>query len=200
MVSLITGALGTWVVAASLCVLLTVEPSSATAIAVPEAEPEPCCGLVAGALGFAGGYLIGRHSHRHRGCGGCGCGGCGGGCGWCGGGYYGRRRRSLDEILEEDVLEDIYWQISNEDQDQCGLKLVCELAQKDPNDLSKEEFMILLPYRGRKEEVTTSYYGLYDQAAWHGQEGHKCHEAFPLCAFTSAQMMLGYKNDTRLTL
>ncbi|XP_068247414.1 uncharacterized protein [Palaemon carinicauda] len=188
MARIISGVLGTLVLAVSLQFLLMTDSSSASAIA--EAQPEPCCGLVVGALGFAGGYLVGRHSHRHRGCGGCGCGGCGGGCGWCGGGYYGRRRRSLDEILEKDILEDIYWQISNKDQDQCGLKLVCQLAQKDPNELTRDEFLILLPYRGRYEE-DASYYGLYDTAAWHGQQGHKCHEEYPLCAFTSVQMMLG---------
>lgn len=38
-------------------------------------------------------------------------------------------------------------QFASQDKDQCGLRLVCELAQKDPNYLTSDETIILLPYR-----------------------------------------------------
>lgn len=39
------------------------------------------------------------------------------------------------------------FQIAAEDKDECGLRLVCELAQKDPRELAQDEIQILLPYR-----------------------------------------------------
>ncbi|XP_050717003.1 uncharacterized protein LOC126998866 [Eriocheir sinensis] len=149
-----------------------------------------------GALAFVGGYLAGRrshHHHHHGGCVGCGCGGCGGSCGWCGGGYYGRRRRrSLEDFLGDESIMEAYEKISSEDKDQCGLRLVCELAQSDPRDLAKDEVQILLPYRGAGES-DGSVYGQYDEAAWHGQKGHACLEHYPLCAFTAQQIMDEYR-------
>ncbi|XP_042241474.1 uncharacterized protein LOC121879052 isoform X1 [Homarus americanus] len=187
---------GVWAVVALLC-LGVVTPPTTKAAAV--ADPEPCCGrLAAGALGFAGGYLIGRH-RRHRchrcGCGGCGggCGGCGGGCGWCGGGWYGRKRRSLDEMMEQEKLEDLYWKITSQDNDQCGLRLVCELAQKDPNYLSGDETVLLLPYRGRDESDETTYYGRYDKAVWHGQKGNPCHKMYPTCVLAAPEILVNFK-------
>lgn len=38
-------------------------------------------------------------------------------------------------------------QIASEDKDQCGLRLVCELAQRDPRDLAEDEVQILLPFK-----------------------------------------------------
>ncbi|XP_063858856.1 uncharacterized protein LOC135099984 [Scylla paramamosain] len=154
------------------------------------------------ALAFVGGYLAGRHNHHHHhhsggGCVDCGCGGCGGSCGWCGGDYYGRRRRrSLESFLEDAKITEVYDKIVSEDKDQCGLRLVCELAQQDPRDLANDEVQILLPYKGAGQSDGTVY-GQYDEAAWHGQEGHQCAEFYPLCAFTARQIMDEYRKYTQ---
>ncbi|XP_071539966.1 uncharacterized protein [Panulirus ornatus] len=161
-------------------------------------DASPCCGVGAaavGALAFTGGVLAAKHHHRHHhngGCSSCGCGGCGGSCGWCGGSYGKRRRRSLTTFLEDAEIQQAYNKIAVEDKDQCGLRLVCELAQKDPRDLAEDEIQILLPYRGAGESDGTNY-GDYDEAAWHGQEGHSCPENYPLCAFTANQVMDEYR-------
>ncbi|XP_037780648.1 uncharacterized protein LOC119577047 [Penaeus monodon] len=176
---------------ASLLALGAISPPEAEAAAA--AAPEPCCGrFAAGALGFAGGYLIGHHRH--------GCGGCGGGCGWCGGGWYGRKRRSLDEVMDEDTLEEMYWKIASKDSDQCGLRLVCELAQKDPRELEDDEIVFLLPYRGREESDETTSFGKYDKAVWHGQEGNPCHKIYPLCVFPNAEILLHLRTNATLAL
>ncbi|MPC48372.1 uncharacterized protein LOC123518525 isoform X1 [Portunus trituberculatus] len=169
-------------------------------------DASPCCGLVAaaavGGLAFAGGVAVGKHHHHHHhrrhGCSTCGCGGCGGNCGWCGGNYGRRRRRSIVSFIEDAEVQDVYAKvgdmntIASEDKDQCGLRLVCELAQQDPRDLADDEVQILLPYKGAGQSDGTVY-GQYDEAAWHGQEGHKCAEHFPLCAFTANQIMDEYR-------
>ncbi|XP_066967106.1 uncharacterized protein [Macrobrachium rosenbergii] len=162
-----------------------------------EAEASPCCGLgvaAVGALAFAGGVVAGKHHHRHHGggCYNCGCGGCGGSCGWCGGSYGRRKRRSLSTFLEEAEVQKAYERIAHEDKDECGLRLVCELAQKDPRNLADDEIQILLPYRGLGESDGTTY-GNYDEAAWHGQEGHICPSQYPKCAFTADQIMEEYR-------
>nr|XP_045609387.1 uncharacterized protein LOC123765044 [Procambarus clarkii] len=165
-----------------------------------EVEASPCCGLgvvAVGALAFTGGVVAGRHHqhhhhHHHGGCGSCGCGGCGGACGWCGGAYGKRRRRSILTFLEDAEIKQVYKTIAVEDKDQCGLRLVCELAQKDPRELAEDEIQILLPYRGVGESDGTTY-GNYDEAAWHGQEGHSCPTNYPLCAFTAQQVMGEYR-------
>ncbi|KAK3878210.1 hypothetical protein Pcinc_017144 [Petrolisthes cinctipes] len=154
--------------------------------------------FVAGALGFIGGFLLGRHSgRRHGGCRGCGggCGGCGGGkggCGWCGGGHYGRKRRSIDEVMEKDALEEMYLKVAEEDVDGCGLRLVCELAQKDPNYLTGHETLLLLPYRGREDSDVGTYFGQYDKAVWHGQKGNPCSELYSLCSYPARSIMAYY--------
>ncbi|XP_042874230.1 uncharacterized protein LOC122254562 [Penaeus japonicus] len=164
-------------------------------------SPAPCCRgvgtLAVGALAFTGGVLVAKHHYQHHhggGCSSCGCGGCGGSCGWCGGGgYYGRRRRrSLVAFLEDAEVRLAYNTIASEDKDECGLRLVCELAQKDPRDLAQDEIQILLPYRGVGASDGTAY-GTYDEAAWHGQEGHGCASNYPLCAFTAQQVMEEYR-------
>ncbi|XP_069941292.1 uncharacterized protein [Cherax quadricarinatus] len=151
---------------------------------------------VVGALVFAGEYELGRHNHNHhdRGedCYDCGCGGCGDSCGWCGGNYGRRRRRSIEGFLEDAAIKETYSKIAVEDKDQCGLRLVCELAQKDPRDLAYDEIQILTPYRGAGESDGTTY-GNYDEAAWHGQKGDNCPTTYPLCAFTSDQVMAEYR-------
>ncbi|KAK4295032.1 hypothetical protein Pmani_032367 [Petrolisthes manimaculis] len=175
-------------------------------VVVVEADPEPHHhhhhgGRVA-ALAFAGGYLAGHHGHHHHhhghggggGCYNCGCGGCGGSCGWCGGSYGKRRkRRSLDGFLEDSKIKNTYEKIAAEDKDECGLRLVCELAQMDPRQLADDEVQILLPYSGSGESDGTVY-GNYNEAAWHGQEGRQCHSRYPLCAFTADQIMEEYRN------
>ncbi|XP_042874210.1 uncharacterized protein LOC122254551 [Penaeus japonicus] len=177
-------------------------------LVVEKGVGEPCCNrhghhhgrpLAIGALAFAGGYIAGHHHQQHHGGGGggcynCGCGGCGGSCGWCGGGsYYGRRRRrSIAEFAEDAKVLEMYNKIASEDKDECGLRLVCELAQKDPRDLAQDEIQILLPYRGAGPS-DGSVYGAYDEAAWHGQEGHSCASNYPLCAFTAQQVMHEYR-------
>merc|ERR1739842_28210 len=125
----------------------------------------------------------------HGGCGGYnnGCGGCGGGCGWCGGNHYGRKRRSLDQVLENNMMEDLYYKISLEDKSQCGLRLVCDLAQKDAQTLTDDEALILLPYRGVSGNDISSYFGGYDSAARNGQEGRQCAELYPSCKRTTSQ-------------
>ncbi|XP_042241473.1 uncharacterized protein LOC121879051 [Homarus americanus] len=163
-----------WAVVALLSLSMVTLPRTE---AVAVADPEPCCGrLAAGALGFVGGYAIGRLSHRR--------------CHRCG---YGRRRRSLDEIMGSQQLEDLYSKIAAQDKDQCGLRLVCELAQKDPNHLTEDEAIILLPYRGRSESNERTYYGQYDKAVWHGQKGNPCHKLYSLCAYAAPEILVGYK-------
>ncbi|XP_068248845.1 uncharacterized protein [Palaemon carinicauda] len=166
------------------------------------AETKPCCkveALAVGALAFTGGVLLTKHlykkqRHHHGGCHSCSCGGCGGGCGWCGGSYYGRRRRrrSIASLLQEEWVHDVYKVVAESDKDQCGLKLLCELAQRDPRELLSDEVDILLPYSGRGKSDGTIY-GDYDEAVWHGQEGHKCPAQFPLCHLTSGQIMAEYR-------
>ncbi|XP_076050389.1 uncharacterized protein LOC143030969 [Oratosquilla oratoria] len=181
-----------WAFVLALAVLVTAE-----------AEPRRrCCGgggggaLVAASLGFVGGLIAGHyHHHHHHHHGGGGCGGCGGGCGWCGGGYghgYGRRRRSLADEFENEVIEDIYTKITEMDTDQCGLRLVCELAQKAPSDLALDETQILLPYFGEGESDGSSF-GSYDEAAWHGQRGHDCHARYALCPWAARDLMGGLR-------
>lgn len=163
-------------------------------------EASPCCGVLAaatvGGLAFAGGVAAAKHHHHHHhrrhGCTSCGCGGCGGNCGWCGGNYGRRRRRSITSFIEDAEIQQVYAKISSEDKDQCGLRLLCELAQRDPRDLAEDEVEILLPYRGAGES-DGSVYGQYDEAAWHGQEGHACPEHYPLCGFTAQQIMDEYR-------
>ncbi|XP_053636955.1 uncharacterized protein [Cherax quadricarinatus] len=168
-----------------------------------EVEASPCCGVgvvAVGALAFTGGVIAGRHHQRHHHhhhhiheCLSCGCGGCGGACGWCGGNYYGRRRRrSISAFIEDAEIQQAYKKVAVEDKDQCGLRVVCELAQKDPRELAEDEIQILLPYRGAGESDGTTY-GNYDEAAWHGQEGHSCPSNYPLCAFTADQVMTEYR-------
>ncbi|XP_042883483.1 uncharacterized protein LOC122260326 [Penaeus japonicus] len=188
---------GAWA-AVALLLMSVLQPPTTDAAAEPWRR---CCRggrFVAGALGFAGGYLLGHHHHHHHGggCGGCGggCGGCGGGCGWCGGGWYGRKRRSLDEVMNKEVLEDLYWKIAREDEEKCGLRLVCELAQKDPNDLAGDETLLLLPYRGRTENsAALPFFGRYDEAVRHGQEGRRCHQIYASCAFPHVELMARYR-------
>ncbi|KAG7160927.1 uncharacterized protein LOC121875686 [Homarus americanus] len=149
--------------------------------------------LAVGTLAFAGGYIAGRRHHNGGGCYNCGCGGCGGSCGWCGGSYYGRRRRrDIEDFVSDPQIIETYAKIASQDKDQCGLRLVCELAQKDPRNLVEDEIQILLPYRGAGESDDTIY-GDYDEAAWHGQEGHPCPTNYPLCAFTAQQVMTEYR-------
>ncbi|XP_071540359.1 uncharacterized protein [Panulirus ornatus] len=167
---------------------------------------QPCCGqhhnhhhgagaAIAGALVVAGAHAARHHNHHNHGGGGCyncGCGGCGSSCGWCGGGYGRRKRRSLEGFLNDTKTHETYSKIAAEDKDQCGLRLVCELAQKDPRNLAEDEIQILTPYRGAGESDGTNY-GDYDEAAWHGQEGHSCADNYPLCAFTATQVMDEYR-------
>jgi len=78
--------------------------------------------------------------------------------------------------------------IASEDTDQCGLKLVCELSQKEDSHLTGHEKLIMLPYKGSQASDGTTF-GLYDEAAWHGSEGRECHKLFPLCAFSAPEIM-----------
>ncbi|KAG0727584.1 hypothetical protein GWK47_034351 [Chionoecetes opilio] len=163
-------------------------------------DASPCCGLAAVAVsglafsrgtGVALGKHHKHHHHRRRQCSSCGCGGCGGNCGWCGGNYGRRRRRSLENFIADPEVQEVYAKISSEDKDECGLRLVCELAQTDPRELTDDEVQILSPYKGAGESDGTAY-GRYDEAAWHGQEGHACPHHYPLCAFTTTQIIDEY--------
>ncbi|XP_045135262.1 uncharacterized protein LOC123518526 [Portunus trituberculatus] len=192
----------TRIAASALVVVMVVAmigPAAATpspkaeAAAAAAAAAEPCCGRgAAGALGFVGGFVIGRavghrHHHHHHGCGGCG-------GGWCGG--CGRRRRSLDEVMGTGKLEEVYRLITSKDKDQCGLRLVCELAQKNQRDLTDSEVTVLLPYWGLEESDEKSYYGRYDKAVWHGQQGTPCKELFPRCMYSANQIMTDFLPDS----
>ncbi|XP_042874211.1 uncharacterized protein LOC122254552 [Penaeus japonicus] len=153
-----------------------------------DVESAACCGrrrggaLAVGALAFAGGYAIGHHKSHHHGGGGC--------CNSCGG--CGRRRRSIESFLEDPKIQETYKGIAAEDKDECGLRLVCELAQKEPQDLAQDERQILVPYRGAGPSDGSAY-GTYDEAAWHGKEGHGCASNYPLCAYTAQQVMEEYR-------
>ncbi|XP_076047496.1 uncharacterized protein LOC143029040 [Oratosquilla oratoria] len=154
---------------------------------------EPCCGAaVIGGLAVAGGALLGaklHHHHHHHG----GYGGCGGGCG----GYYGRRRkRNIETFLADLQVQEAYTKVAAEDKEQCGLRLVCELAQKAPQDLAEDEAQILLPFRGAGPSDGTSAYSAYDEAAWHGQLGHNCSQEYQLCSYTAQQVMAAYRKFT----
>ncbi|XP_071540360.1 uncharacterized protein [Panulirus ornatus] len=145
---------------------------------------EPCCGrhhhhrgggaLVAGGLGFVGGFVAGRFSGRHH------------------GGCCGRKRRDIHTFLQDPKIIETYKEIAEEDKDQCGKRLVCELAQREFEELVDDEEQILQPYRGDGISDGTIY-GDYDEAAWHGQEGHSCAGNYPLCAFTATQVMGEYR-------
>ncbi|XP_076044234.1 uncharacterized protein LOC143027109 [Oratosquilla oratoria] len=150
-------------------------------------------GVIAG-LALAGGYLAGSHHHNHHSHGSCG--GCGGGCGWCGG-YYGRRKRGIEDFVSNSEVKETYAHIASEDKDQCGLRLVCELAQKAPQDLAEDEVQILLPYRGAGPSDGSSIYNDYDEAAWHGQLGHSCSQQYQLCGFTAAEVMKAYRKHAK---
>ncbi|KAK3878211.1 hypothetical protein Pcinc_017145 [Petrolisthes cinctipes] len=189
-----------WMVVGSLLGVGVLSPPECEAAAAP--APVPCCGRGKGAafgLGFVGGLLIGRHRRRWHGgggggCGGGGCGGggggCGGGgCGWCGGCGYGRKRRSLDEVIDTDQLEEIFFKIAREDKDECGLRLVCELASKESHQLSEDEIIYLLPYRGREESDGKTSFGKYDKAVWHGQKSHPCHKLYSLCPYPATSII-----------
>ncbi|XP_027212547.2 uncharacterized protein [Penaeus vannamei] len=156
---------------------------------IGDVESAPCCGrrrggaLAVGALAFAGGYAIGHHkSHHHHGGGGC--------CNSCGG--CGKKRRSIEAFLEDPKIRETYKEIAAEDKDECGLRLVCELAQKDPQGLAPDERQILAPYRGAGASDGSAY-GAYDEAAWRGKESRGCAASYPLCAFTAQQIMQEYR-------
>ncbi|XP_037780248.1 uncharacterized protein LOC119576675 [Penaeus monodon] len=180
-----------------LCPLLSpsfrLSPSLSSSPPLPtHAQPVPLLqGLLLGAKAFGGGYGYGG------GCYSCGCGGCGGHCGWCGGYYggghghgygYGRRRRSVDDFVDDELVQSVYRKASEEDAEGCGLRLVCELAQKDPRELAQDEVQILLPFRGLGQSDGSAY-GDYDEAAWHGQEGHSCQDQYDECHLSNPQMM-----------
>ncbi|XP_037780655.1 uncharacterized protein LOC119577053 [Penaeus monodon] len=141
-----------------------------------DVESAPCCGtvLAVGALAFAGGFAAGHHKGRHhKGC-------------------CGRKHRSIETFLEDPKIQETYKEIAAEDKDECGLRLVCELAQKDPQALVPDEKQILAPYRGAGASDGSAY-GAYDEAAWHGKEGRSCAASYPLCAFAAQQIMQEYR-------
>ncbi|XP_071540378.1 uncharacterized protein [Panulirus ornatus] len=162
---------------------------------VPLTEAVPCCGRpqydsgsVAGSLAVAGSFA-GSHSHG-RPAWGYGCSIHHGGC------HSVRRRRSLEDFLKDTKIQEIYTQIAAEDKDQCGLRLVCELAQKDLQDLAEDESQILNPYSGAGKSDGT-HYGNYDEAVWYGKEGHSCATHYQRCAYTSDQVMDAYRKYSK---
>ncbi|CAL4099929.1 unnamed protein product [Meganyctiphanes norvegica] len=172
--------------AVAVC-LLALDPE-----AHAEAAPAPCCGRGAA---FIGGALIGGAIGRRRG--GCGFGGCsggwGGGGGWggsCGGCYSccGRKKRGITDGIHVHFVEDLHEKVALEDIDQCGLRLVCELSQKEDHKLTGNEKLIMMPYKGVGLSDGSNF-GLYDEAAWHGQEGRECHKLYPLCGFSAPEIM-----------
>ncbi|CAL4105546.1 unnamed protein product [Meganyctiphanes norvegica] len=151
--------------------------------AAPVADPEPCCGRGGS---FVRGAIVGAAISRirHRG-GGCGCSSC-----------CGRKKRGIPDIFNKDKLEHYHKKMSAEDKNQCGLRLVCELAQKDEAKLTGKEKLVMLPYKGSGVSDGTSF-GLYDEAAWHGSEGRDCHLVYPLCSFVAQHIMDHAKDHTQ---
>ncbi|XP_063587324.1 uncharacterized protein LOC134764656 [Penaeus indicus] len=151
-----------------------------------DVESAPCCGLrrvgslavrgLKSAGKFASKHLGHHHHHYHHhessGC--------------------RRKGRSIETFLEDPKIQETYKEIAAEDKDECGLRLVCELSQKDPQDLASDEEQILAPYRGAGASDGSAY-GAYDEAAWHGKEGRSCAARYPLCAFTAQQVMQEYR-------
>ncbi|CAL4080678.1 unnamed protein product, partial [Meganyctiphanes norvegica] len=131
---------------ASAISLLILAPEAAQA----EAAPAPCCGR--GGAFIAGAVIGGAISRRrHRGC----------GCSSC----CGRKKRGITDDISNQIVEDLHEKISMEDSDQCGLRLVCELSQKEDHKLTGQEKLIMLPYSGAGVS-DGSKFGLYDEAAW----------------------------------
>ncbi|CAL4080682.1 unnamed protein product, partial [Meganyctiphanes norvegica] len=157
-------------VVSAIC-LLVLAPEATQA----EASPAPRWGR-GGA--FIAGALIGGAIGRRRGRGGCGCRRC-----------CGRKKRGIpDGIISNQILEEMYENIATEDIEQCGLRLICELSQKEDHKLTGQEKLIMLPYSGVRVS-DGSKFGLYDEAAWHGQENRECHKLYPLCGFSAPEIM-----------
>ncbi|CAL4061473.1 unnamed protein product, partial [Meganyctiphanes norvegica] len=117
------------------------------------------------------------HHNRHHHHGGCGCHSC-----------CGRKKRGIPDGANATLIEELYTQVASLDEDQCGLRLICELAQKGDHQLTGREKLVMLPYSGESAH-DGSKFGLYDEAVWHGQEERECHAVYPLCAFSASHIM-----------
>ncbi|CAL4105548.1 unnamed protein product [Meganyctiphanes norvegica] len=167
----------TWfIVGVVLVVSVYVTEGAPKAEPAPVANPEPCCGR-GGA--FVRGAVVGAAVSRirHGGGGGCGCHGC-----------CGRKKRGIPDIFNKDKVEHYHKKMLADDKNQCGLRLICELAQKDEARITGKEKLVMLPYRGSGASDGSSF-GLYDEAAWHGSEGRNCHLLYPLCSFAADHIM-----------
>lgn len=71
----------------------------------------------------------------------------------------------------------------------CYLKMV---SVRMPIITNVNQFNLSFLGSGSGESDGTVY-GNYNEAAWHGQEGHQCHTRYPLCAFTANQIMEEYR-------
>ena len=59
-------------------------------------------------------------------------------------------------------------------------------------------FFFILIFRGTGP-TNGSIFGSYDEAVWHGQEGHDCSENYYKCNSTAQKMMQEFKNHNNST-
>ncbi|CAL4061471.1 unnamed protein product, partial [Meganyctiphanes norvegica] len=97
-------------------------------------------------------------------------------------------KRGTTDGANTTIFEELYTKVANLDEDQCGLRLICELAQKRNHQLTGKEKLVMLPYSGESAH-DGSKFGLYDEAVWHGQEERECHVVYPLCTFSASLIM-----------
>ncbi|XP_042877382.1 uncharacterized protein LOC122256633 [Penaeus japonicus] len=105
-----------------------------------------------------------------------------------------RGRRSNVEAEEDWRMQNALELVRAEDVTGCGMRLVCELATQEEEDLVQEELAILamlgpdvkpgegvLPPGGAR--------GAYLQARTFGGRGGDCGAAFPMCPLNGTQLM-----------
>ncbi|XP_066946839.1 uncharacterized protein [Macrobrachium rosenbergii] len=107
-------------------------------------------------------------------------------------GGYGRRRRRAAKKKTVAIGNSLRL-IRQEDVTGCGLKFMCELAKRDPGELTVEELSVLSlvgpvvkPGEGLMPDGAV---GDYMRAKALGQAGGSCSEAYPLCTFSGTQLM-----------
>ncbi|XP_064115256.1 keratin, type I cytoskeletal 17-like [Macrobrachium nipponense] len=150
-----------------------------------------------GAAALAGAVKLGLAAKAfllHRGGGygggGYGGGGYGGGYGGYEGGGFGRRKRSAED--ESEALARVLDLIRREDVAGCGLRLVCELASSEEEELTVEELSILniVGPPARPEERISSENGVNDYrvAKSIGLERENCTRAYSFCPLDGTQL------------
>ncbi|XP_037788427.1 uncharacterized protein LOC119583796 [Penaeus monodon] len=105
-----------------------------------------------------------------------------------------RGRRSSVEDADDWRMQNALELVRAEDVTGCGMRLVCELASQEEEDLVQEELAILAllgPYVKPGEGVLPpgGARGEYLQARSFGGRGGDCGAAFPMCALNGTQLM-----------